>query len=304
MPNPIWTSHVAIFLKKTLSGIVSDKEDGMDGNMVARQYMKVESMSDAYEDYTSYAGPGLASEKPEGVEIATGEMYVGPQVRIFARTFGIRLLVTEEAIEDCKYPEVIKAAKMCKRAIYNTLNVDATSVLVRAWDANYVGADGQPLCSTTHTLPSGGSYSNTFAVPMSPSRTALIAMKSAIRKLPGLDGIVQQYLQLEKIVCPVEQESTWEMILGSTMAPEPGNFAAINVVKKWGLTVYANPYWDNTTTNWLGFTNAEDKVLFKQRRKPRGQTWVDEAAGIMQYSCTDRHGLGWTDPRAVYGSQA
>ena len=300
----IFRSTIAQFLRKTLDGIVDDTTDDMAGGMVARNFMKVESMDHAYEDYTSIGGPAYAAEKPEGVDVPIGDMSVGPMLRIFARTFGLRMLVSEEAIEDNKYKQVIRAAKYLKRAVYNTLNVDATSVLVRAWDTNYVGADSLPLFSSSHTLPGGGTYSNQLATPMSPSAQALIIVKSSIKKLPGLDGVVQQYLMPKKVICPTEQESVWEMILGSTLNPVPGNFAQINVVKRFGLELYANPFWDNTTTNWCVQTNAEDQILLKQRRKPRGRTWVNEAPGIMEFSCTDRHGLGWPDPRAMFGSQS
>lgn len=304
MASPIFSSHVALMMKKNLKGIIKDKSDGMDASMVARQFMRVESMEDAYDDYVPVAGPGLASEKHEGTDIAVGEMFVGLPTRIYARTFAVRILITEETVEDNKYPEVIKAGMACKQAIYNTLNVDATSILVNAWDTSYTGGDALPLFSSSHLLPGGSTYSNNLATPMSPSRSALIVMKSAVRKLPALTGIVQQYLQLKKIVCPVEQESVWEMILGSKMAPEPGNFSAINVTAKWQLEMFANPFWDNTTTNWAALTNCEDPLLLKQRRKPRGANYNNEDAEIMTFKCSDRHGVGWTDPRAAYGSQA
>ena len=301
----IWTSTLALGLRKTLDGIVDDTTDQMDSNQVARQYMRVESMDSAYEDYTSFAGPAYASEKPEGTDIAVGTMDMGPVLRIFARTFALRMLITEEALEDNKYPQLVRLAKMCKRAIYNTRNLDATSILVNAWDTNYVGADGLPLCSASHTLPGGGTYSNTLSVPMSPSVQALIVVKSAIRKLPALDGSPQQNLMPKKVVCPVEQESVWQEIMGSKMRPDAGNFAAINVTNRWQMEdTFANVYWDNTTTNWGVTTNADDPILFKDRRAPRGKSWVDEEKGIMSFSCSDRHGMGWPDPRAFFGSQA
>jgi hypothetical protein len=66
-------------------------------------------MSDHYEDDLEMGGPALASEKPEGTEISVGAMREGVLTRYFARTFALRIIVTEEAMEDKKYDQVINA---------------------------------------------------------------------------------------------------------------------------------------------------------------------------------------------------
>ena len=307
MAAAIFQSTLALFLRKTLDGIVDDTSDEMAASEPGKEFLKFEPMEGAYEDYTSIAGPGLAKEKPEGEDIGIGEMFVGGVLRITARTIGLRMIITREAIEDNKYPQVIRAARMCKRAIYNTRAFDQAAVLVRAWDTTdnrFLCADSLPLCSASHLLPTGATYSNTLSVVLGPSVQAISAVRTAIRKLPALDGLPQQHLMPTKVVHPIEQDPVWDYIFGSSMDPQAGNFSKINVARKWNIDHYGCVYWDNTSTNWLVRTNAEDQVLFKERRKPEGHSWVTEESQNMSYSCTERHTVGAPDPRAFYGSQA
>ena len=172
-------------------------------------------------------GPGLAAETDEGEEIAVGTIREGFLKRYTPRKFALKLIVTDEAMEDNKYPETLRLAKRLDRAIYKTADIDATNILIRAANATYVGGDGVSLASAAHTLPAGGTFSNTLATPMAPSALALATVRSLVMKLPGHDGVTEGY-DIKKVVGPTEQWAAWKTILGSEKSPEAGNFAAIN----------------------------------------------------------------------------
>jgi len=256
-------------------------------------------MEDNYEDDLETGGPGLAAEKPEGSEIETGTIREGILTRYTARTFGLKLIITEEAIEDRKYPKVINAARRLKRAMWKTIDIDATNMLVRATNTAYTGGDNVPLASATHSLPSGGTFSNIMATPMSPSRAAVIIATSAIRKYPGHDGITEGYAP-KTVVCPTEQWAVWEGLIKSTHAPEAGQFNEINVVNTLGITVVPNQYWSNTTTNWGMITDADNGLNFRYRRRPRSKSWVDNDQGLMKYGIDARWSRGWSDARTIF----
>lgn len=300
----IFTSTIFNGVKLTLDQIVDDDTENAESTLVCKKWLKTTNQEDYYEDDLEMGGPGLASEVSEGQEIEVGAIREGYITRYIARKFGLKLIVTDEAVEDNKYPEILKLGKRLSRALYKTVDIDMTNMLVRAANSSYTGGDGVSLASASHTLPNGGTFSNTFATPMAPSRIALGAATSLLRKLPGHDGVTEGY-EPKKIVHPTEQWMVWSGILNSTLAPEPGNFAEINAVKKdLNLEAVAVKYWSNTTTNWAIITDADNGLQMKWRRKPRKNSWVENDNETMKYSITARWSRGWSDPRGFFFSNA
>jgi hypothetical protein len=300
----IFTSTIFNSVKLTLDQIVDDDTANSESTLVCKKWLKMGKQEDYYEDDLEMGGPGLASEVDEGQEIEVGAIREGFITRYIARKFGLRLIVTDEAVEDNKYPEVLKLGKRLSRALYKTLDIDCTNILVRAQNPAYTGGDGVPLASASHTLPNGGTWSNTFATPLAPSRIAVGSAVSLMRKFPGHDGVTEG-AEPKKIVHPTEQWMTWSGILNSTMAPEAGNFAEINAVKRdLDITPVSIKYWSNTTTNWGIITDADNGVQMRWRRKPRKNSWVENSNETMLYSITARWSRGWSDARGFFFSNA
>lgn len=296
----VFTSTIANSLKLTLDRIVDDKLDNVEASAVFTKWTEQRPMSDAYEDDLEMGGPGLASEKAEGSEMQTGDIKEGVLTRYIARTFALRLQVTEEAMEDTKYPRVISAARRLKKSMWKTADIDAALMLVRGYNAAYTYGDGLPLWSDSHTLPQGGTFSNTMATPVTPSRTALITATSIVRKYPGHDGITEGY-EPKAILCPTEQWGAWDGIVGSKMNPDDDNFNEINVVYPLQLKVIPNKFWNNTTTNWAITTDCENGFTFRWRRRPRSNSWVVNDQTVMWYAQTARWSRGISDPRCTLG---
>lgn len=302
--STVFSSTIYNGLKATLNKICTDKTDGLEGKLYWKKWMKEMSMSDQYEDDLEVGGPGYASETAEGMELPSGTIYEGYMKRYIARKFGLKLIITEEAVSDNKYPEIIQFAKRLKRAMYKTMDVDATNILINATSTSYPGGDGLPLASASHTLPNGGTWSNLLATAMSPSRAAMIIAISQLRKFVGHDGLYDDYMP-RKILCPVEQWAVWDGLIMSKMAPEPGQFNEINVVNRLGLEeTCAIPYWDNTTTNWAILTDADNGFSFRFRKKPVSNTWVENSHETSLFSISSRWDNGYTDARCVLFSNA
>src|SRR3990167_3217307 len=226
--STIFSSDIFNYFKETLDEIVDDRMGDNESKLVCKKWAKMDSMDEAYTDDLEMGGPGLATQTDEGEELNVGSVREGFLTRYTPRKFALKLIVTDEAMEDNKYPEPLGLAKRLDRAIYKTFDVDMTNILIRAQNASYTGGDGVPLASASHTLPHGGTWSNTLATPLAPSRIALITAISLLKKFPGHDGTTEG-VEAKKIVHPTEQWGVWGGILGSDMAPEPGNFAEINV---------------------------------------------------------------------------
>lgn len=300
MATYVFQSALARTMKKTIDNIVDDKMDGYKANLMMPKIFDEGSMEDAFIDDLEMGGPGLMQEKFEGQDVPMGQIQEGALTRYLARTYALGLAITEEAIEDEKYAEVIRAAMRLKRACYLTVDVDAANVFARMFSTSFPIGDGAALGSASHTLPSGNTWSNLMATPMSPSRSAMTIAATLIKKFPAHDGVVGgTTLRPKCIVCPVDQWATWEVITGSQHAPEAGEFNAINVVNAMKLDVYPWVFWNNTTTNWAVKTDAEDGLRFLWRRRPRSRSWINNEQGIMKYSIDARWSKGVSDARSL-----
>lgn len=300
----VFTSTEANSLKRTLEKIIDDTMSSAKSKLVMPKFCDESPMKDNYIDFLEMGGPGLASEKAEGAEMAIGSIREGVLTRFISRTFAIRLIITQEAMEDEKYDDVINATERLGRAMWKTVDYDAANILIRAFNASFVIGDGLPFISTAHTLPSGGTFSNQMATPMSPSRAALQIATTQLRKYPGHDGLIEGY-KPQCIVCPVDQEFVWGEVLGSSKAPEPGQFNAPNIMTRdYSVDLVLNQYWTNTTTNWIVLTDAEDGIKWFWRVKPKGSSWVNNDSTVMLYGMRARWARGPIDPRCALGVAA
>lgn len=306
MGAPIFSGVIAKTLKNTLESIIDDDTDGVESGLVFPKIFDVSSMSDAYEDDLEMGGPGLAQEMREGEEYATGGIQEGTVTRYRARKFGLRMIISEEAMDDTKYAaQALRLARRLKRALYKSAEFDASNMFNRAFNTSYPIGDGLPLFSASHTLPSGGTFSNTAATPFAPSMAAVIVARAAVAKMPGHDGVIGDNFMLTDVVCPIDQQSAWEIVLGTTGAPG-SNVNDLNVAKKLGLGLIPNVFWTATTTSFFFKTDASDGngLKFKWKKRPVSKTWEDEPTDTMQYSIHARWDRNCSDPRAVYGMQA
>lgn len=302
--SEIFTSTAALALKDTLEDIDTDDHGSEGSKAVFPKWMTVKSMSDNYIEYYEVAGSGLAGEKPEGSSIPVGTIYEGPLTRFNARTYGQRMIVSDEALEDMKYDKVIQAAKRNNRSLWKLADFDATLVLARATNTGFVGGDGQPLASASHVTPTGTTYSNMLATAMSPSKASLVIARAQLMQQVGHDNLIDGN-EAKKAVYPVQQWGVWREIVGSTNDPTPGAFNAINVVNRdMDLELVPVKYWNNTTTNWALITDAELGLMWFWRRKPKSNTWVTEDKTMMNYAITARWTRGWVNPRCILFSNA
>lgn len=299
---PTQTTSVAWnTLKATLDEIVTDPTDQRE--LEWKQFCASETMEDNYVDDLENGGPGFATEKAEAMAFDVGSLYEGAQTRYIARKYGLILQVTEELQDDGKYNgKYINATKRLKQAVMLTQEVDAANMLNRAFNTGYVGGDGLSLANSAHTIPGGGTFSNTLATPLAPSRAALITVIQNCKALPGHDGIRRGY-KVKKIVHPIEQWGAWAGILGSEKVPESGNNET-NVVHGLGIKAVTVTHWTASTTNWGVITDAPDGLKMKIRKAIYSHDWVDEPTEVRNYKVAGRWARGWSDPRGFYGSNA
>jgi hypothetical protein len=302
MSGLVSTGAVFATLQATLSDVITDDTDGVEGKVAFTKYLDVGTMKGAFADDAEFAGPQLVHEKPEGQPMDHSTIKQGALTRYMARVFAQEIDFTREVVDDCKYSQVLNAARLQKRAIWITADIDAALLLIRATTAGYVGGDGIVLASASHTLPHGGTFSNIMSTAMSPSRMAVNIAISALKKQTGHDGNISP-LKAKKVLCPTEQWATWHEILLSPKAPEAGQFNAVNTVASYfnGVEdIVEIPYWNTTTTNWALKTDAENGLKWLWHTRPETNTWKDNSGVILCHSIYGRWSRGWTDPRGIY----
>jgi hypothetical protein len=303
MSGTVFTSTIGKSFSGTVVKILNDSTGKYEASSDYTDWMEVDSLDKHYEDEVEYGGAGLLSEKAEGTPLAVVTMREHNTIRWRSRTYGAKMMVTKEASEDNKFPELIAAAKQLRRGAQDTVEIDATSLAAEAFTTpNPGGGDGLALFSASHTLPQGGTFSNTLATAMAPSRLAIQTMRTQAGRFPGYNGITRGHM-LEKIVCPLDQEMTWWGILESALVPESNN-NEINTVKRLNIKVKALKHWTQSSTQWFCLTDCEQKIRWRWRRRFETNSWLDENNTVQNFSLTYRSTKGWSNPRCAIGSNA
>jgi hypothetical protein len=307
MTSIITRSTLADTLLAALDNIMTDPMDDADSRYsIWKKWAKDEDMDAAYSEDMGLWMSGLAGEKPEGGPISVANLGEGYITRYLPRTFAIMLIFSREMLDDNKHDKAISAAKHLKRNIYRSMDMDITQMVMRAFTAAYTFADGVCMVSASHPLENGGTISNLMPTALAPSVGALEDIIVTAQQTRGFDGYPEPRT-IEKIVHPVAQTLRWSAILNSTMRPEAGNFAEINVVKKDypGIETVALPNWVSSSTQYLALTDAPGGPAVKFRYRPESQTWGDQDNHTKKFSISVRYARNCSNPaRSVIGMNA
>src|SRR5512144_2000390 len=152
------TSTVAPFLKKTLDKIwgtnIKGELDWKDSGF------EESNTQDAYVDDQERASTGPMQVKVENELAPIDAFAIGYSQRYWMVAYAQRIVVSKEAIADCKYEEAVNGAKDLANAAKLTQEYTAASVYINAYTTGFTGADGVVLGSASHKLVKGGTYSN------------------------------------------------------------------------------------------------------------------------------------------------
>ena len=285
-------------MKKTLDGITTEDLSKEQVCFGKNKLFEMESMEDGYSDYVEVSGTTLLVEKDEGKTMAVDPgIIMGGTKRLIPRTMAKKVIISEEAMEDLKYKEIINASKRLQASAWKTQDIDGASVVLNC-TSTLQGYDNLALVSTSHTLPGGGTESNYIAldsnsngITMTPSPQALIQMRAKATLMKGPNGIIDSR-ELKGITFPAIQIDLWDIITGTKQAVG-SNWNDINTVSTYGLYKVPVKWYDAvSTTIWGGITDAEDGFIALQKRKIRGRVWVDNDAETAMHSVSYRMAIG------------
>jgi hypothetical protein len=290
--NPLWR-----LLKPTIDGITTESLEKAQVCIGKGKIVQIENMEDGYADDIEVAGTTLLEEKAEGQTMSAEDIILGGTKRYIPKTMAKKVSISEETLEDNKYEKVLQPSKRLMASAYKTQDIDFANMLL-ASTTQLGGYDNVALASTSHTLVAGGTTSNYLnaGVGMTPSPQALIQMRSLATLMPGPNGLVDS-LELEGIVFPEIQLDLWKVITGTEKAVG-SNYNDLNTVKSYGLALHPVKWFDAvSTTFWGCITDAKDGLKFLQRRKIKGNTWVDNDGMVAHHGVSYRCSVGWSNWR-------
>jgi len=247
-------------------------------------------------------GFGAAPELPDGTAVtyqSGGVLFIK---RYQYKVYGLAFALTKVLVEDGDHIRIGQTyAKHLAQSLVETKETNAANILNRAFNGAYAGGDGKSLVATDHPIING-TFSNQLSTAAALSQTSLEQILIQIRNAVDNNG-KRIRLNPTKLVVSPSNVFQAEVLLKSVLRAGTGN-NDINPVKSMGLLDggQANLSRLTSTTAWWVETDAPEGLKLMMRRPLEKSMEGDFETDSMRFKSTERYDLGWTDPRAVYGT--
>ena len=247
-------------------------------------------------------GFGAAPELPDGTAVtyqSGGVLFIK---RYQYKVYGLAFALTKVLVEDGDHIRIGQTyAKHLAQSLVETKETLAANVLNRAFNGAYAGGDGKSLVATDHPIMSG-TFSNQLSTAAALSQTSLEQILIQVRNAVDNNGKRIRLNPIKLVVSPSNVFQA-EVLLKSVLRTGTGN-NDINPVKSMGLLDggQANLSRLTSTTAWWVETDAPEGLKLMMRRSLEKSMEGDIETDSMRFKSTERYDLGWTDPRAVYGT--
>jgi len=247
-------------------------------------------------------GFGAAPELPDGTPVSYQQGGVLFLKRYVYKVYGLAFALTKVLVEDGDHIRIGSVyAKHLAQSLVETKETLAANVLNRAFNSAYPGGDGVQLNATTHPIVNGN-FSNLLSTAANLSQTSLEQMLIQVRQAVDNNG-KKIRLQPTKLVIAPGNVFQAEVLLKSVLRAGTAN-NDINPVKSIGLLPEGAAVLSRLTsaTAWWVETDAPEGLKLMMRRGLEKTMEGDFETDSMRYKSTERYDLGWTDPRALYGT--
>jgi hypothetical protein len=148
--------------------------------------------------------------------------------------------ISEEAVKDGKLEWIKMLTQKLARSARESQEIAAMNVFNNAFGSENT-ADGQDLCASAHTLPSGGTFRNKLSTASDLSQSSLSTMLSDFEtQFVGDSGIIMNIKPKILLVHPDNKRYAMELV-GSELKPDTAD-NNLNALKADGLTVVSSPH--------------------------------------------------------------
>lgn len=257
-----------------------------------------------YEEDVNATGFGLAPQKSEGSNLIYDDHQQGYLKRYNHVAYALGFKVTREEMDDNLYEEVaMKRTGALAFSMRQTKETVGANVYNRAFNSSYTGGDGVELLATNHPLSGGGTFSNELSPAADLSEASL---EDLIIQIHGAtdDRGLKISLMPQSLIVPRQLYFDANRILKSTLQNDTAN-NAVNVLKATNALpdgIVMNHYLTDADA-WFVRTNAPEGLKHFERVAPKFEEDNDFDSKNACYSAYERYSFGWSDPRALYGSE-
>lgn len=257
---------------------------------------------EAYMEDTLISGFGIMPAKSESTPVNYDSMSQGYITRYTIQTYGLGFQVSYEQRKFGKYANIMeKGMNHLSRSLKETKEITAANKFNNGFDSNYTGGDKVELLATNHPTRAG-TFSNELATPADFSETSLEDILIQIYNATNDRGI-RIGLQPKSLLIPSALKFEAQRVVYSDLQSGTAN-NDINAVNEMGMLpegIICNPYLTSDTA-WFVLTNAPEG--FKNVSAVDGEFSNDGSFDTAdhKYKLMSLFAMGWTDPRAVYGS--
>lgn len=262
----------------------------------------VEKSNRAFEEDVGISSFGLAVVKSEGSPITYDNEKQGFITRYQHVVYALGFIITREMVDDDLYDVVgQKKAKGLAFSMRQTKEIVVANMYNRAFNSSYTGGDGVSLINASHPTIAGGTFSNQIGTAADLSEAAL---EQACIDIAGftndrglLIGVRPESLIISRYM-PFEARR----ILGTQGRVGTDN-NDLNAIKDMGMIpkTVVNHYLTDADA-WFIRTNVSDGLKLFQRDDMEFGVDNDFDTENAKYKARERYAVGWTDPRALYGS--
>ena len=257
----------------------------------------------AFEEDVSVSGFGLWSTGSEASQVIYDSMSQGFVTRYNHVKYFSGFIITSDLIDDNQYMGVIEnKATALGFGARQTQETVAANVYNRAFNNSFLGGDGKELLSTSHPNIAGGTYSNKLAVDADLSEAALEQAVIDLMKFTNDRGL-RISVMVKSLIIPVD---LWAEVCRVLRSPLQADAVTnnINALKLEGKIpeVILNHYLTDTDA-WFLRTNIPDGMKRYVRKDITFSEDNEFESDNLKYKGVYRESYGWSDARALYGSQ-
>lgn len=264
-------------------------------------FFNVEKSTKAIETTLGVGSLGLMEEwEKTGNQVAYEDISKGFKATYVHKKYSKGLIIERELLEDDQYSEIKKRTKALSQSVYYTRQYYAASVFNNAFNPNYVGPDGKPLCATDHPLAPGSTkiFSNAgnYTLTADNLETVRNIMMSWTDDKGNILGI-----NPDTLIVPPALRKAALVIADSDKEPDT-NYNNINV---WHGTVDVIEFPFLTDSNaWflVDMKRMKNFLNWFDRRLPvLEQDKEDFNTEVAKYKVVARFSFGWDDPTFIFG---
>ena len=297
MRSTDFRSVVEPILNDTFNGVYDQRDD--EWKMV---FNETTGTQRSYHEEPVLYGFGMAPELPDGSAVTYNSGGVLFIQRYLYKVYGLAFALTKVLVEDGDHIKIgTTYAKHLAQSLIETKETLCANILNRAFNASYTGGDGKSLVATDHPI-AGGTFSNQLTTAAALSQTSLEQLLIQIRNATDNNG-KRIRLKPKQIVTGPSNVYQAEVLLNSAQRAGTANNDINPIMSMKELPGgQANLARISSTTMWGIQTDAPEGLKLLMRRKLEKSMEGDFETDNMRYKATERYGVGWTDPRAMYGT--